>query len=202
MGKQLDPIGYKILIEVVARGNIRWIGEAGYVFRERQLGESKVTWRQYVEYLQHLLRLRLSLWPVRRFLRFGVVGLSGVFVDMGVFYLLRTGFGLALTRSTIFSAVVATINNFLWNYFWTFRDISQRQPGWNKRFKRLLKYNIICLYGLILNVLIVNLLYNVFGVNEYLAKLMAIATVTFWNFWFNLKLSWRVTDNKEPQMST
>jgi dolichol-phosphate mannosyltransferase len=32
------------------------------------------------------------------------------------------------------------------------------------------------------------------GINEYLAKLIAIAIVTFWNFWVNLKLSWRVTE--------
>ena len=63
VNKKMSPVGYKILIEVTARGKIRWIGEAGYVFREREAGESKVTWKQYVEYLEHLLRLRFSLWP-------------------------------------------------------------------------------------------------------------------------------------------
>jgi len=194
VGKSLSPVGYKILIEVAARGNIRWIGEVGYVFRERQAGESKVTWKQYVEYIQHLLRLRLDLWPVKRFIRFGISGFSGVFVDFGVFYLLRTVLGLALTRSTILSSEIAIINNFLWNDLWTFKDISRGQKGWRKRFKRLLKFNVICLSGLIINVLLVNLMFNVLGVNEYIAKLIAIAAVTFWNFWFNLKLSWRVTD--------
>ena len=201
VGKTLSPVGYKILIEVVARGNVRWIGEAGYVFRERQAGESKVTWKQYVEYLQHLLKLRLSFWPIGRFFRFGIVGFSGLFVDMGIFYLLRETLGLALTRSAIISSEIAIINNFLWNDLWTFGDISRRQKGWGKRFKRLLKFNVICLSGLILNVLIVNLLFNIFGVNEYIAKLIAIATVTLWNFWFNLKLSWRVTDaTKDKQV--
>lgn len=195
-GKTLDPIGYKILIEVLGRGQIRWVGEAGYVFQERLEGESKVTGKQYIEYLQHLVRLRLSRWPITRFLRFGVVGFSGVFVDMGVFYFLRSVLGLALTRSAILSAEVAIINNFLWNDLWTFGDISRTQKGMGKRFKRFLKFNLVCLSGLILNVLIVNLLFNVFGVNEYLAKLMAIAAVTLWNFWLNLKLSWRVTEVK------
>lgn len=194
VGKPLSPVGYKILIEVTGRGKIRWIGEVGYVFRERQAGASKVTWKQYIEYIQHLLRLRFDLWPVKRFLRFGVVGFSGVFVDLGVFYVLRTVLGFALTRSAILSSEVAIINNFLWNDLWTFGDISSRQKGMGKRIKRLLKFNIVCLTGLILNVLIVNFLFNILGVNEYLAKLIAIAVVTFWNFWFNLKLSWRVTD--------
>lgn len=194
VGKTLSPVGYKILIEVTGRGSIRWIGEVGYVFRERQAGESKVTWKQYIEYIQHLLRLRFALWPIKRFFRFGVVGFSGVFVDMGIFYVLREIVKLGLTRSTVLSSEVAIINNFLWNDLWTFDDISSRQKGWRKRLKRLLKFNLVCLSGVVLNALLVNLLFNLFGMNEYLAKLIAIAAVTFWNFWFNLKLSWRVTD--------
>jgi dolichol-phosphate mannosyltransferase len=192
--KVMDPVGYKILIEVLGRGNIRWIGEVGYVFQERHEGESKVTAKQYVEYLQHLLRLRLARWPMGRFIRFGVVGFSGVFVDMGVFYLLREFVRLGLTRSAILSAEVAILSNFLWNDLWTFGDISKRQKGWSKRFKRFLKFNLVCLAGLILNVLIVNLLFNLLGMNEYIAKLIAIAAVTLWNFWINLKLNWRVTE--------
>ncbi|NES80169.1 MAG: glycosyltransferase [Moorea sp. SIO2B7] len=194
VGKSLSPVGYKILIEVAARGRIRWIAEAGYVFREREAGESKVTWKQYVEYIQHLLRLRLSI--SARFIQFCLVGLSGVVVDMGFLYLLSDAstLGLPLTRSKIIAAELAIINNFLWNDFWTFGDIARRQPGKRQRLKRLIKFNVVCLIGLVLNVLILNLFFNVFGFNRYLANLLAIALVTLWNFWFNLKLSWRVTD--------
>ena len=207
-GPTLNPIGYKILIEVLGRGSIKQISEVGYVFQERQEGESKVTWKQYVEYLLHLLRLRSQRqfgglirqlrFPISRFIRFGLVGLSGVFVDMAVFYLLSdpTSLGWGLTRSKIIAAETAIINNFLWNDCWTFRDIASRQKGWRKRLKRLAKFNLICLAGLILNVLILNVLFNLLGVNRYVANLIAIAMVTLWNFWVNLKLSWRVTDAK------
>lgn len=195
-GRTLYPQGYKILIEVLARGAIPQVAEVGYVFQERQSGESKVTWKQYVDYLHHLLKLRLSLGNADRFIRFGLVGLSGVFVDMAVFYLLRTALGLGLTRSTIISAEVAILNNFLWNDRWTFGDIARMQRGWRQRFKRFLKFNIICLAGVVLQAIIVNLLFNLLSINEYLAKLMAIAAVTIWNYWVNLKLSWRVTQVK------
>ena len=197
IGCTLSPLGYKILIEVLARGRVPWIGEVGYKFKEREEGESKVTAQQYIDYLRHLLRLRLSLGPIGRLIRFGVVGFSGVFVDMAVFYLLRTRLDLGLTRSTMLSAEVAIINNFLWNDLWTFGDISSRQPGNRQRFKRLLKFNLVCLMGLILQTLLVNLFFNVFRINEYAAKLIAIASITIWNFWLNLKLSWRVTDVKK-----
>jgi dolichol-phosphate mannosyltransferase len=193
-GKTMNPAGYKILIEVLGRGNIRWIGEVGYVFQERQEGESKVTWKQYVEYLRHLIRLRFARWPVGKFLRFGLVGFSGVFVNMAILYVMRDIFKLELTRSLIVAAELAIISNFLWNDLWTFGEISKQQPGKRQRLKRLLKFNTICLMGLILNVLLVNLMYNFLGMNEYLANLIAIAAVTLWNFWINLKLSWRVTE--------
>lgn len=192
--QSLQPSGYKILIEVMARGKIRWISEVGYIFQERKTGTSKVGFQQYLAYIQHLIRLRLDLWQIRRFIRFGISGFSGVFVNMFILYLLREYAGLGLTRSAILAAEVAIINNFVWNDRWTFRDISQHQKGRVKTFRRFLKFNVICLSGLVLNILILNLLYNFLHMNEYLANLMAIATVTFWNFWFNLKLSWRVTD--------
>lgn len=192
-GRTLSPVGYKILIEVIARGKVPWIGEVGYVFQERQEGESKVTSKQYIDYLRHLIRLRFSLGPIARFFRFGLVGFSGVFVDLGVFYLLRSQ-GIGLTSSAAISGELAIINNFLWNDFWTFGDISRRQPGKRQRLRRLVKFNVICLGGLVLNVLIVNFFFNILGINEYVAKLIAIAAVTLWNFWLNLKLSWRVTD--------
>lgn len=194
INRPLSPVGYKILIEVAARGRIRWIAEAGYVFRERQAGESKVTWKQYIEYIQHLLRLRLSI--SARFIQFCLVGLSGVVVDMGVLYLLsdESTLGLPLTRSKIIAGELAIINNFLWNDCWTFGDISRRQPGKRRRLKRFIKFNIVCLAGLILNVLFLNIFYNLFNFNQYIANFLAIGLVTLWNFWFNSKLSWRVTE--------
>lgn len=203
----LNPIGYKILLEVIGRGQIGEIGEAGYIFRERTEGESKVTWKQYVDYIQHLIRLRLSTgrigkisqkvnFPVGRFLRFGAVGLSGVFVDLTIFHLMRTVINLGLTRSTILSAEIAILNNFLWNDLWTFGDISRKQRGKRQCFKRFLKFNIVCLAGIIIQTLVVNFLFNNLGMNQYIAKLIAIAVATIWNFWVNLKLSWRVTEVK------
>ncbi len=72
--------------------------------------------------------------------------------------------GLGLTGSAMLSAEAGIINNLLWNDLWTFGDISSSQYGWRKRVKRLLKFNLICLTGLIFNLLIVNLLFNIFGI--------------------------------------
>lgn len=205
-GPLLNPAGYKILLEVLGRGQIGEIAEVGYVFQERTEGESKVTWRQYIDYIHHLVRLRLGRrferlhqrFPVGRFLRFGIVGFSGVFVDMAILYLLHTSLGIPLTRSKILAGEGAIINNFIWNDAWTFADVSLHQRGWRARLKRFLKFNAVCLLGLGLNVIVLNVVYNlIFGQRwAYLANLIAIAAVTLWNFWLNLKLSWRVTDTQ------
>ena len=59
--KILNPVGYKILLEVIARGDIKRVSEVGYVFQERLEGKSKVTWKQYIDYLRHLIRLRFTI---------------------------------------------------------------------------------------------------------------------------------------------
>jgi dolichol-phosphate mannosyltransferase len=201
----LRPLGYKILIEVLARGRVGRVAEVGYVFNERQHGASKVTRRQYIEYVRHLLLLRWAAplgWtsifrsvPVVRLMRFGVVGTTGVVVDMLLLYLLSdpTMLGLGLTRSKIIAAEVAILNNFIWNDRWTFRDFSKTDPGFAAWVRRFLKFNLICLGGLALNVLLLNLLFNVVGLNRYVSNLIAIVLVTSWNFGVNRGLNWRTT---------
>ena len=194
-GRQLNPLGYKILIEVLGRGKVRWISEVPYVFRERVEGASKVTNRIYLEYFQHLLRIRLHLLKSSSFFRFCVVGLSGVAIDMALLYLLSDPSTLhwGLTRSKILASEAALINNFIWNDLWTFAEISRSQNQLGQRLKRFLKFNAICAFGLLLNVLILNFEFNKLHMNRYAANLIAIAIVTVWNYGTNWKLNWRVT---------
>lgn len=146
----------------------------------------------YLEISNLINRLRLSLsWVfVSRLIRFAIVGLSGVFVDLGGFYFLHTLLGWVLTPSAILSTEVAIINNFFWNDIWTFGDMSVQQQLGTQRLQRFFKFNLICFFGLIFNSLIVNLLFYKFEMNEYMAKLIAIICVTLWNFSLNSKLNW------------
>ena len=207
-GRKLNPLGYKILLEVLGRGNVDKIAEAGYVFQERESGESKVTWKQYIEYLGHLSRLRSSnrmkvrTFPRTRFMRYGLVGFSGVFVDMALFYFFTDVVGVGITLSKLMAAEIAIIHNFLWNDAWTFADLTRQQRTHAARTKRLLKFNIICFTGLLLDVCLLLVFYQfVFaGSMKYLANLIAIALVATWNFWLNVKFNWRVTaiENSAP----
>jgi dolichol-phosphate mannosyltransferase len=204
VGRVTDPMsgyfmirrGAKILIEVIARGRFPWVGEVPYVFSERVRGGSKANARVYLDYLRHLLRLRFSPLPVNRFIRYAVVGLSGVCVDMGLLYVLSdpTMLGWGLTRSKLIASEMAILNNFVWNDAWTFHDLSAQQRGLKARLRRLGKFQLICLAGIAINATLLNLQFNLLGMNRYVANAMAIAAVTGWNFWLNLKLNWRAAE--------
>lgn len=56
-GVKLRPTGYKILLEVLAKGRIRDVAEVGFVFADRAAGESKLGAGVIGQYVVHLMRL-------------------------------------------------------------------------------------------------------------------------------------------------
>jgi dolichol-phosphate mannosyltransferase len=163
------------------------------VFRERAAGSSKATTAVYLDYLVHLARLRRDTLLTSRFVRFAIVGLSGVCVDMSLLYALSDphALGWGLTRSKLIAAEAAIVSNFCWNDLWTFRDLVPVRRRASSVFKRLLKFNLICLAGLALNVVLLNLQFNLLGMNRYVANAVAIVAVTAWNYAVTRALAWR-----------
>jgi dolichol-phosphate mannosyltransferase len=189
---ELKPIGYKILLEVVGRGRIGRISEVGYVFREREQGESKVSWRLYLDYLRHLFRLRMGTLPAREFLQFAIVGTTGVAVDMGLLFFLSDPSMLArsLGISKFIAGEASIFNNFCWNDVWTFRKAASGQRSWSRRAARFLKFNAVCGAGLVLAVVLLTVQFRYLGVNRYVANAISIGIVTLWNFTLSKKFSW------------
>lgn len=56
-GVNLNPIGFKILLEVVAKCNLDLIAEVPYTFRNRRNGESNFKPREMLNYMTHLCRI-------------------------------------------------------------------------------------------------------------------------------------------------
>jgi dolichol-phosphate mannosyltransferase len=55
---ELNPLGYKSLIEILVRGRVRTIAEFPYQMRERERGASKATGARSLDYVKQLIRLR------------------------------------------------------------------------------------------------------------------------------------------------
>jgi dolichol-phosphate mannosyltransferase len=56
--KQLRPMGYKILLEVLVMGNYKKVYEHPYLFAQRQAGKTKAGWKQHFIYLLQLFKLK------------------------------------------------------------------------------------------------------------------------------------------------
>ncbi|MAG50812.1 hypothetical protein CL621_04210 [archaeon] len=54
---KLNPIGYKILLEILVKGNYKTVKEIPYIFLNRNVGESKLNLGEYLNYILHLKRL-------------------------------------------------------------------------------------------------------------------------------------------------
>lgn len=59
LGANLSPIGWKILIEILVKCHYKTVVEIPYKFQARHAGDSKMSMREQINYLVHLVKLRL-----------------------------------------------------------------------------------------------------------------------------------------------
>lgn len=116
----LNPIGYKIGLELIVKCGIENVGEIPILFVDRQHGESKLTLKQQLLYLKHLRRLyihKFGTWG--HFVQFAAVGASGVLVNLAVLTLLLA-IGVAETAAVAAAIGVSMLANFALNRRYTF----------------------------------------------------------------------------------
>ena len=114
-----------------------------------------------------------------RFIRFGIVGCSGMLVDFGVTWLCKEKLRWNKYLSNSLGFVLAATNNYIWNRLWTFESESEAVV------REYLSFVVIATIGLALNNLIVYLLHERLHLHFYLSKLIAVGCVTLWNFSMN-----------------
>jgi len=64
-GVNFNPTGYKLLLEILVKGNYERVAEVPYVFRERIYGQSKLgigEIMRYIRLLLHLYKYKVSHW--------------------------------------------------------------------------------------------------------------------------------------------
>ncbi len=64
-GVACSPVGYKILLEILVKGHAPRVAEVPYVFRNREVGQSKMGLRESLNYLRHLGRLYAWKYGIR-----------------------------------------------------------------------------------------------------------------------------------------
>jgi len=59
-GLDLNPKGFKILLEIIAKGNFQRVVETPYRFQLRRKGKSKLKTSEYMNYIVHLNKLQVA----------------------------------------------------------------------------------------------------------------------------------------------
>jgi putative flippase GtrA len=123
---------------------------------------------------------------VRRMVKFGAVGGSGVLVNMALLYLLAEGGGMNHVVAVALATEVAILWNFTLNDRWTFSDAETAVP-WRWR---VLRYNSVALFGLAISVCTLAGLTYWFGLHYLVADLFAIGAGTLWNYTGSCYFTW------------
>lgn len=189
-GVQLNPLGYKVLLEVLAKGRYRNFVEVPYVFEQRGRGSSKLGPRQYAEYLFHLARLARSTGQFRTWVRYALVGMSGAAINVGALYLLVERPGWRLAWALPAAIQIALLSNFLWNEALTFRAARAAEAS-GARLARFLRYEKVCAFGALLNAGVTLVLAGQ-GVKILLAACGGVLAGGLWNLLLKVPAIWRV----------
>ncbi|MBY6203278.1 glycosyltransferase family 39 protein [Halomonas denitrificans] len=177
----LEPAacGYKVLLELLVRSDERLrVAEVPFTFHDRAAGESKLSLRVQWLFLRRLAAFGGARLSGGNLARFAVVGLSGVAVDLIVFWALTlAGAGLATAHCSSF--LVATVSNFALNAAWSFRGEyrADRSPA-----LRYLRFLTVALLALAMRGGVLAMLVHGFGLAPALAIAPAVALTAGINY--------------------
>ncbi|WAH38910.1 glycosyltransferase [Alicyclobacillus dauci] len=185
----LDPIGWKILIEVLVKGTYKTVHEIPYEFLARDAGESKMSLREQWNYFRHLLRLVSQSPSDRRFILFCVIGASGVVVNMIALAVLKYLVHMNDVVASVIASLVAMASNYIWNDQITWRQTTSDR-SWNVK---LPLFVAISLVGIAITTLVMRGLRDL-HVPVLIGQAVGILISTVWSYTMNNRLTWRDRD--------
>jgi dolichol-phosphate mannosyltransferase len=141
---RVNPRGFKILLEFLSRGEPR-TAEVGYVFRNREAGETKLSGSVVLAYLLALIELRFGLIVSAQFIRYALVGSAGLVVNLLTF-LVMIGLGAGEPLAVVAGVQASIVCNFFGHNRFSFRPTTYRGI---RALHGLAVYEFFSLYGLV-----------------------------------------------------
>jgi dolichol-phosphate mannosyltransferase len=143
----LNPLGFKIGLELIVKLNPLNIKEIPISFQKRLHGESKLNLKEQIYYILHLKRLYEYRYnTLSEFIKFSIIGSSGMIVDLTSVYLAYGIFRIPYRIARALGFIFALTSNFLLNRLYTFQNTSQKNI-----YKQYISFLIICLLGFSFN---------------------------------------------------
>jgi len=158
--------------------------DASVVDVPRTSGPASVDIRPHVRLL-HGMR-RPANWL--QLIRFSIVGASGYAVNLLLYALLVRTLGVEYLVAETIAWIVAAANNFVWNRHWTFK------AGAGQVHAQALRFFLVTLLALGLNLLVLRVLVESAGLDKVLAEVLALGASTPVNFLGNKLWSFRHRD--------
>jgi putative flippase GtrA len=122
-----------------------------------------------------------------KFIKFCVVGGSGVIVDFGITYLCKEKIRLNKYISNSIGFMVAASSNYILNRIWTFESGNQDITT------EYFNFIFVSIGGLLINNLALWIIHGKLKYNFYLSKIGAIGVATLWNFLVNYQFTFSET---------
>lgn len=130
----------------------------------------------------------MSALGLTKFFKYGLVGVLGLVVDMGVFYLLNKKLGVNYVYSNIASSTLAVIHNFILNSYFTFKVT-------DKKLKRFASFYLIALIGMGFSTLLLAFFIDGLNIDSMISKLISVFVVAVFQYFLNKKLTFRKIKN-------
>jgi dolichol-phosphate mannosyltransferase len=181
-GVSLSPKGFKILLEVLVKGRYSRVSEVPYTFGVRVRGTSKLSSKELINYITHLL----TLTPYKTLLKFLVVGSIGTLVNLSVLYVLRYFLSVEHLIASALSIEASIINNYILHELWTFKD--RRLGSW---LVRLLKFHGSTTLAVTTQYVVSQLLHYVLGVESIISQFVGILLGFVINYILSTRFVWR-----------
>lgn len=187
VASRLNPRGYKLLMELLTLLRARPVAEVPYVFSPRVAGQSKLSGAVVWEFFLSLIELGTRNVVSARFLKYALVGLSGVGVQYASFYLLWSRL-LTAEQGTFAAIATAAVSNYVANNSWTFAE--RRHVTAGDVLRGFGFFAAISAAGAFINQSATWYLQHL-GVALALAMAVGIVASTTWNYFLNLDLTWK-----------
>ncbi|WP_456285853.1 glycosyltransferase family 2 protein [Microbacterium sp. JZ70] len=130
----LRPRGFKILLEILARQQLR-VAEIPFDFAERAAGASKASIRQGARFLVQLAALRFG-----KMSAFAIIGGLGAVANLAIMWTL-TQLGMPYIWAAIIAAEATIIGNFLLQERFVFREMLDEASSGRTRFAKSFAFN-------------------------------------------------------------
>ncbi len=176
--ENLNPKGFKILLELLIKIKFEKIAEVPIIFTNRVVGKSKAGTKEIIFFLKNLVGyIPYRKETIIQFLKFALVGLFGTGINIFVLLIATEYFGIYYIVSSLLAFLVAMTGNFFLNKIWTFNEKVK-----SKILKKYFDFFLVSTFALFINIVFLYVLTEFFGIHYLISQFVSIGFGLVANF--------------------